>query len=89
MDKRFKTGDVVYHRHLKQFGKFIEYNKLSDSEAFVEFTEDDGYVECKCITLAQLQGVCKHKREDGVCLIGASSSGRCKFPVCSYYEQHH
>lgn len=28
---------------------------------------------------------CKHMREDGICLKGASSSGRC-MQYCSYYE---
>lgn len=28
---------------------------------------------------------CKHMREDGICLNGASSNGRCK-EHCSYYE---
>ena len=29
--------------------------------------------------------VCKHRREDGICLKGASSTGKCK-EYCSYYE---
>lgn len=85
--RRFKAGDIVWHKRLKKFGKFVEYNWITDEEAYVEFFEEDGYTECKCITVAQLYSLCKYVREDGICMKGVSSSGRCKFPVCSHFEQ--
>lgn len=86
MSKKFKAGDRVYHKHLKQFGTFVKYAWSADTECFVEFEEEDGYTECKHVTVYQLEGKCKHIRDDGICLKGASSSGMCQFPVCSYYE---
>ena len=64
MNKRFEEGDIVYHRRLKQSGKFIKYHPLSDNEAYVEFTDDYGYPDSKCITVELLERVCKHKQED-------------------------
>ena len=84
--KKFKQGDIVYHRHLKQYGKFIEYNRISDEEAYVEFTDQYGYSDVKCVTVAQLQGVCESRRHDGYCLKGVSASGWCQFPNCNQYE---
>ena len=43
MTKKFKSGDKVYHRHLKQFGTFIQYNTLSDEECYVDFIDEDGF----------------------------------------------
>ena len=43
MTKKFKFGDKVYHRHLKQFGTFVQYNTLSDDECYVDFVDEDGY----------------------------------------------
>lgn len=64
--KKFKQGDIVYHRHLKQYGKFIEYNWISDEEAYVAFTDQYGYSDVKCVTVAQLQGVCESRRRGWV-----------------------
>ena len=41
MEKKFKSGDRVYHRNLKQYGKFIGYAWESDDECDVEFEEED------------------------------------------------
>lgn len=53
MEKKFKTGDRVYHRNLKQYGKFIGYAWESDNECDVEF-EGDGYVEQKHVSVSWL-----------------------------------
>ena len=55
MTKKFKSGDKVYHRHLKQFGTFVQYNTLSDDECYVDFVNEDGYTECKIVSVSQLQ----------------------------------
>lgn len=54
MNKKFKAGDRVYHKHLKQFGTFVQYNKLSDEECYVEFVDENGYTECKIVSVSQL-----------------------------------
>ena len=86
MEKKFKPGDRVYHRNLKQYGKFVGYAWESDDECDVEFEEDDGYVEQKHVSVSWLDFECKHRRKDGICLKGASSSGVCTHPLCSCYE---
>ena len=40
---------------------------------------------CARMYADKFKKVCKHMREDGVCLKGASSSGRCQ-EHCSHYE---
>lgn len=82
----FKEGDRVYHKHLNQFGTFVQYKKICDEECYVEFLDQDNYTECKCVSLSQLMKVCKHMRPNGVCSIGASNAGYCTIPVCSFYE---
>lgn len=37
MENRFKHGDKVYHRNLKEYSTFIEYAWESDEECDVEF----------------------------------------------------
>ena len=86
MEKKFKPGDRVYHRNLKQYGKFVGYAWESDDECDVEFEEDDGYVEQKHVSVSWLDFECKHRRKDGICLKGVSSSGVCTHPLCSCYE---
>ena len=54
MEKKFKPGDRVYHRNLKQYGKFISYAWESDDECDVEFEEEDGYVEQKHVSVSWL-----------------------------------
>ena len=51
MEKKFKSGDRVYHSNLKQYGKFIGYAWESDDECDVEFEEEDGYVEQKHVSV--------------------------------------
>jgi hypothetical protein len=50
----FKPGEYVYHRSLKQVGKFIEVDQLDPSSASVEFVEEDGYKDEKRVSLALL-----------------------------------
>lgn len=51
---KFKNGDVVYHKRLKQFGTFIKYNQLCDDECFVMFNDEDGYEDYKIVSASQL-----------------------------------
>lgn len=44
MDKKFKHGDRVYHRNLKQYGTFVDYAWESNEECDVEFEAEDGYI---------------------------------------------
>lgn len=37
MEKRFKPGDKVYHRNLKEYGTFIGYAWESEEECDVDF----------------------------------------------------
>ena len=45
MDKKFKHGDRVYHRNLKQYGIFIDYEWESEEECDVNFETEDGEME--------------------------------------------
>lgn len=54
MGKKFKPGDRVYHRNLKQYGKFVGYALESDEECNVEFEEEDEYVEQKHVSVSWL-----------------------------------
>ncbi len=55
MSKKFKHGDRVYHRNLKQYGFFIGYVWESDDECDVEFEAEDGYVEQKHVSVSWLE----------------------------------
>ncbi len=55
MEKKFKPGDRVYHKNLKQYGKFIDYAWESDDECDVEFEAEDGYVEQKHVSVNWLE----------------------------------
>lgn len=59
----FKTGDRVYHKHLKQYGTFIKYN-YNDEYCFVDLEDEYGDVECKQVSTSQLQRVCNYDSED-------------------------
>lgn len=41
MDKKFKHGDRVYHKNLKQYGFFIGYAWESEEECDVDFETED------------------------------------------------
>lgn len=51
---KFKNGDIVYHKRLKQFGTFIKYNQLCDDECLVMFNDEDGYKDYKFVSASQL-----------------------------------
>ena len=53
MEKKFKSGDRVYHRNLKQYGKFIGYAWESDEECGVDFETEDG-LEQKHVSVSWL-----------------------------------
>lgn len=42
MEKKFKTGDRVYHRNLKLYGTFLNYAWESNEECDVDFETDNG-----------------------------------------------
>lgn len=50
---KFKNGDIVYHKRLKQFGTFIKYNQLCDDECLVMFNDEDGYEDYKFVSVSQ------------------------------------
>lgn len=37
MEKKFKPGDKVYHKNLKEYGTFVGYAWESDEECDVDF----------------------------------------------------
>lgn len=41
---KFKSGDIVYHRRLKQFGTFLKYRlcDLCDDDCLVKFSDANG-----------------------------------------------
>lgn len=51
---RFKPGDRVYHRNLKQYGIFVEYAWESKEECDVDFEMDDGEIEQKHVSVSWL-----------------------------------
>lgn len=51
---KFKKGDIIYHKRLKQFGTFIKYNQLCDEECLVEFSDEDGYEDYRIVSVSQL-----------------------------------
>lgn len=55
MKKKFKHGDRVYHKNLKQYGFFIDYAWESDEECDVNFESDGGRMEQKHVSLNMLE----------------------------------
>lgn len=55
MDKKFKSGDRVYHKNLKQYGTFIGYAWESDEECDVDFEMEDGGLEQKHVNVSWLE----------------------------------
>ena len=55
MDKKFKHGDIVYHRNLKQYGTFIDYAWESEEECDVDFEMEDGEMEQKHVSVSWLE----------------------------------
>ena len=51
MDKKFKHGDRVYHKNLKQYGFFIGYAWESEEECDVNFETEDGEMEQKHVSV--------------------------------------
>ena len=56
MEKKFKTGDKVYHKNLKKYGTFVDYARNSDEECHVNFEMEDGgseqrHVSVNCLDL--------------------------------------
>lgn len=50
----FAKDSWVFHKTLKQVGRFVEVDQWDPSSATVEFTEEDGYKEAKRISLSLL-----------------------------------
>lgn len=55
MEKKFKHGDRVYHRNLKQYGIFLGYAWESEEECDVEFEAEDGEINQKHISVSWLE----------------------------------
>ena len=55
MDKKFKHGDRVYHKNLKQYGFFIGYAWESEEECDVNFETEDGEMEQKHVSVGWLE----------------------------------
>lgn len=55
MEKKFKPGDRVYHRNLKQYGTFIGYAWESNEECDVDFEMEDGDLEQKHVSVNWLE----------------------------------
>ena len=55
MEKKFKPGDRVYHRNLKQYGTFVGYAWESEEECDVDFEMEDGEIEQKHVSASWLE----------------------------------
>ena len=86
MEKKFKQGDRVYHKNLKQYGTLLGYSWESDDECDVDFETEDGEIKQKHVSVNWLVGVCRYRRKDGICLKGVSYCGKCVYPKCSSYQ---
>lgn len=57
MEKKFKPGDKVYHRNLKEYGTFIGYAWETDEECDVDFvmnnTIEQKHVSVNWLVLAE------------------------------------
>lgn len=51
---RFKAGDRVYHKNLKMYGIFVEYDWTGLTECHVDFDNDEGFEDCRHVTTNQL-----------------------------------
>lgn len=54
MEEKFKHGDRVYHKNLKQYGTFIDYAWEAEEECEVEFETEDGYIKQKHVSVNKL-----------------------------------
>ena len=50
-----KKGNRVYHKTLKRYGIFLEYDWTGKNECHVQFDMDDGYEEIRHVTTEQLE----------------------------------
>lgn len=66
MDKKFKPGDRVYHRNLKQYGIFIGYAWESEEECDVDFETEDGEMEQKHVSVNWLEPIQKTYSIDNI-----------------------
>ena len=66
MDKKFKHGDRVYHKNLKQNGTFIGYALESEEECDVDFETEDGEMEQKHVSVSWLELVQKTYNIDDI-----------------------
>lgn len=57
MKGNFKKGDRVYHKNLKLYGIFQEYDWASEDFCFVTFDSEDNYDDTRCVSLNQLVSV--------------------------------
>lgn len=57
MKKEFKNGDKIFHTRLGKYGTFVAYSKLSDSDAVVEFIDEDDYEDVIVVSLCFLKKV--------------------------------
>lgn len=55
-EKKFKSGDKVYHKNLKEYGTFVDYAWNSDEECHVDFvmnnTIEQRHVSVSCLCFA-------------------------------------
>lgn len=55
MEKKFKTGDKVYHNNLKLYGTFVDYAWETDEECDVDFLIEDGCIEQRHVTVSCIE----------------------------------
>ena len=53
----FKKGDKVYHRRLRWHGEFEQYDPFSKNDAYVIFTDDEGFTEERLISVSLLDKI--------------------------------
>ena len=62
MEKKFKSGDIIYDKNLEEYGKFIDYT--NDTECKIEVIINN-VIERHCadyknLCFATVENVCQH-----------------------------
>jgi len=48
---KFNPGDRVFHRNLKEYGTFVEYDKFScNQDCYVRFDNEDDPDDVRCVS---------------------------------------
>ena len=62
MEKKFKSGDIIYDKNLEEYGKFIDYTNDTECkiEVIINNVIEQHCVDYKNLCFATVENVCKH-----------------------------